>query len=224
MDPKPEIEITSCWSNLLCDRSAHSNATTCEYLGNKDDILLVHNIFSREECCTLIAESEKHGYGKTNYPKRYRGNLRLMTNDTSLADALWNRMKPYFPEELTEEGHRYKVLGLNTKWRLAKYFPGDRFGGHIDAFYEDTSKGVKTMFTVNIYMNEEFRGGETSFMLYPEGLGRRGTPVSTVDVQPRTGTALCFRQPPARRYMHEGKEVTTGYKYLFRSDVMYARV
>jgi len=38
---------------------------------------------------------------------------------------------------------------------------------------------------------------------------------------PRAGEALIFRQPPAAQYYHDGEELRSGVKYLFRTDVMY---
>ena len=32
-----------------------------------------------------------------------------------------------------------------------------------------------------------------------------------------------FRQPPGMDYLHDGEVVHSGYKYLFRTDVMYKR-
>ena len=45
---------------------------------------------------------------------------------------------------------RRRVLtGLNTHWRLSKYYPGDQFHSHVDAAYhqDDTHR---SMYTVNI--------------------------------------------------------------------------
>ena len=58
-----------------------------------------------------------------------------------------------------------------------------------------------------VYLNEGFAGGETRFHDYE------------VDVVPRTGMALLFQH----RVLHEGCVVTTGTKYVLRSDVMYRR-
>ena len=43
-------------------------------------------------------------------------------------------------------------------------------------------------------------------------------------VVPAAGRCLLFRQPPGRSYYHDGEEVGSGCKYLFRTDVMYRKV
>lgn len=161
----------------------------------------------------LLTEAERHGFGKTHYPKQYRGNLRLLTTDISLAAAVWERLRPLVPATLDIEGETWDACGLNECWRLAKYYPGDRFKGHCDAaFYR--SDGERSMFTVNIYMNEEMAGGSTRFYFTDHG-------APDYAVTPQTVLCLLFRQPPGQQYYHDGEELVSGLKYLFRSDVMY---
>ena len=236
---KPEIEISSEWGQLLTCTSSPPKVGTEPFVEGKEVFLLNH-VFSTDECELLIGEAEKHGFGTTNYPKLYRGNLRLMTFDLSLTSLVWTRIQSQIPIHVQEDGKAWESVGLNPKWRLAKYFPGDKFGGHIDATFCDYSTGFKSMFTVNIYMNEGFIGGETSFDFREMSHRNRKrenkdkkapttalTPQPAkleeriVDVVPRTGLALIFRQPPTQNYIHEGKELISGLKYLFRSDVMY---
>ena len=50
----------------------------------------------------------------------------------------------------------------------------------------------------------------------------RGAHVS-LQVRPTSGLCVVFRQPPSATLRHDGEEVRAGVKYLFRSDVMYAR-
>jgi hypothetical protein len=56
-----------------------------------------------------------------------------------------------------------------------------------------------------VYLNEAFEGRE----------------IELVDLGvcvPKTGLALCFRH----RYLHEGRAVRSGVKYVLRTDIMYA--
>lgn len=144
-------------------------------------------------------------------------------NDESFASAVWARLIDIIPPVVEEEGRTFQAVGLNPRWRLAKYVPGDVFKSHVDAFYEDMSQGFgrgqKSMYTVNIYMNEDFEGGNTAFAFQASQ-----SPVRVYDVVPKTGLCLLFRQPPKEHYSHEGKVVESGFKHLFRSDVMYRAV
>lgn len=218
-DLENEIEIADPWGHLLSKNGESACMTTYEVPIAGEEIYLIRNAFTAEECNALIAEAEKHGFGKTNYRKEYRGNLRLINVDQTLSDVLWERIKHYLPQQVTEDikfrgnykgTQTYKACGLNDHWRLAKYYPGDQFQSHVDVYFAD--KTAKSMYTVNIYMNGGFEGGETQFHL---GDSRK------YNVVPETGLALIFRQPHAKRYLHEGLMLKTGLKYLFRTDVMY---
>ncbi|HSG70719.1 MAG TPA: hypothetical protein VLA12_09915, partial [Planctomycetaceae bacterium] len=59
-----------------------------------------------------------------------------------------------------------------------------------------------------VYLNDDFEGGETNFIVEPE-----------VSIKPETGMGLMFQHP----LLHEGAEVTSGVKYVARTDLMYRR-
>jgi len=139
-----------------------------------------------------------------------------MTKDHKLAALVWSRIITFLPARIkAQDGSEWKASGLNERWRLAKYHPGDKFEPHIDAFFR-RSLNEKSMFTVNVYMNGNFEGGRTRFFdkNYEEIAAIKGEP----------GLCLIFRQPPEAQLVHDGEEVTAGVKYLYRTDVMYTRV
>eukprot|EP00930_Biecheleria_cincta_P087332 TRINITY_DN76579_c0_g1_i1.p1 TRINITY_DN76579_c0_g1~~TRINITY_DN76579_c0_g1_i1.p1 ORF type:complete len:259 (-),score=31.44 TRINITY_DN76579_c0_g1_i1:245-1021(-) len=208
-----EIEVKTEWGPLL--DASHPLPASRQF--DEHEIWLIDNLFSPDECSILLEKSELHGYGTTNYPKAYRGNLRLITTDTSLSEAVWRRLEPLVPPTLSCGGVIWDAVGLNECWRLAKYHPGDRFQGHCDASFS-RSRREQSMFTVNISMNEGFKGGSTRF--YLTDLSNRNPDVAIV---PQTGLCLLFRQPPGQQYYHDGDQLQSGLKYLFRSDVMYRR-
>lgn len=181
------------------------------------DVFLLTPCFDLEECKKIISASETLGFGRTNYPKLYRGNCRLITTDLALAEALWGRMRALVPSHLEEDGCTWDAVGLNECFRLSKYVDGDVFGSHIDTFYQRNSQ-EKSMYTVNIYLNgdDEFQRGRTRFYndqsLSPE-----------CSVTPAAGVGLIFRQPPSAHYSHDGEVVREGSKYLIRSDIMYRK-
>lgn len=210
-DPS-EIQVSTDWSELL---STGTGLHDCTVPIPAEEIRLISSLFTESECRILIDEAEKHGFGTTNYPKDYRGNLRLTAIDPALAAAVWERIQTFLPARLQENGREYEAVGLNDHWRLAKYLPGDQFSDHVDATFTHPTTQHKTMFTVNIYMNGGFEGGNTTFIMAD------GT---THDVVPEVGLCLLFRQPPSKRYLHAGKRLESGVKYLFRSDVVYRPV
>lgn len=184
----------------------------------------------------LNAAAEAVGFGKTNYPPQYRGNLRLLATDPGLAAKLWERLRPLVPGtievvdglggHLQQRHATWEACGLNEMFRLAKYYPGHRFGAHHDANYV-ANKDMQTLYTVNVYTNTVAPGcgGRTRF--YAEAANNKRKPHAKdcdLQVRPEAGLAVCFLQPPADLLLHDGEELTGGLKYLLRTDVMYRRV
>lgn len=218
----PEIQVETNWSGFVGHACEPQPRLETPMEGK--EIYFVHHVFTDDECAALLSKSEEYGYGYTNYPKRYRGNLRLITVDPEFTDAVWKRLQPFIPVNVTEKGVECKVVGLNDHWRLAKYFPGDRFASHVDGIYKDDKNNQKSMFTVNIYMNSGFSGGNTAFLFNTADDDEKSQENVVYEVIPQTGLCLLFRQPPEQYYLHEGLELTSGVKYLFRTDVMYTPV
>jgi len=182
-----------------------------------NEVFCLYNVFTEDECAKLVHASESTGYGKTSYPPQYRGNLRLMSFDDSLANVIFERIKDHLPETLTHCGAgTWRIHSMNTKFRLAKYYPGNKFDTHCDAAF-GPREDFRSFYTVNIYMNDDFTGGCTRF--YQDDLDKH-----CEAIQPIPGMALIFRQPPGESHYHDGEIVKSGIKYLLRTDVMYARV
>ena len=209
-----EVEVTADWRHLLADGP---EAACVERVLDLD--AFTQQVLAPAECEALVAEAERVGFGRTGYPKAYRGNLRLIATDAALAAALWGRIAPHIPATQTDEaGAQWDACGLNECFRLAKYFPGDEFGAHCDAAFK--RDGERSMYTVNIYLNGGFSGGATRFY---DGNGGRGSRAPIHSVQPTPGLACMFRQPPEQAYLHDGERLHTHVKYLLRTDVMYRR-
>lgn len=221
-----EIEVRTAWGPLLREepnvRVRPEESVEAAAYAAGATLLIVEKLFSSSECMRLIDAAEAIGFGKTNYPKQYRGNLRLITVDQSLAETVWLRLRPLVPLSIEFEGHTWHACGLNECWRLAKYLPGDRFGKHCDAWFERNEREC-SFYTVNVYMNTVPRehGGATRFFDSNQQRGQEDPP--TLSVQPEAGLSVVFRQPPGADLLHDGEELREGTKFLFRSDVMYRR-
>ena len=223
----PEKEIASNWAPLLTPDHVAGPATN-PIPGL--EVVLLRNLFTADECAALIQASEDAGYGYTNYPKKYRGNLRLLTKDIALTAALWARVRPFIPDTVTLGKTTWRACGLNELYRLAKYYPSDVFQEHTDANFERNSKEI-SMFTVNVYLNQDFAKGHTRFFREPtahdttrEQLLATSGGRMLYSTKPEAGAALIFRQPPGKYYLHDGEIVEEGIKYLLRTDVMYRLV
>ena len=79
--------------------------------------------------------------------------------------------------------------------------PGQRFRMHRDGRLQED--GRESRLTFLLYLNDGFVGGETTF--------------KTVAVSPARGSALLF----VHEHWHEGSALSSGVKYVLRSDVLY---
>lgn len=169
-------------------------------------LYLIEDFFSPQECDDLIIRSEQTGFeeaqvqvdGKQVMLKGIRNNSRILFTDVDLAKRIWNRFKPYAVEHFENR----IASGLNELFRIYKYEPDQHFKKHRDGSFV-RNETEASLFTLLIYLNDDFEGGETSFDRYT--------------VKPKRGTALVFYHP----LKHTGETVLSGVKYALRTDVMY---
>ena len=172
-------------------------------------VFTVADVLGHEECAHMRARIDE--LGPEDAPittargyvmnKNIRNNRRVIIDDVALARDLFERVRPHVPARLFDR----RVVGANERFRCYRYDPGQRFAPHFDGcFARDASE--RSELTFMVYLNEDFGGGTTRFHDYD------------IDVRPRTGQALLFQH----RLLHEGCVVTSGAKYVLRSDVMYS--
>lgn len=178
---------------------------------------LLYNVFTRDECEALIKSSEDCGYtealvniggGREMRIKGFRDSSRVLIDDRDFVQSLLKRIAPFVPVDFKDE----KLIGINERLRFLRYDPGDKFKPHYDGSYCRPNNKEETLITLQIYLNQNFTGGETSF-LDPDDLAKR------VPVKPVTGMILVFEH----RIFHEGSLVKKGRKYTIRTDVLYTR-
>ena len=171
------------------------------------EIFLVENFLSKEMCDHFIEKGEQVSFdeakvnidGRQVRVKGIRNNQRILFKDQLLADRIWKKIKPYV---ILNFG-TYQASGLNEMFRIYKYEEAQRFKMHRDGSYERNETEC-SFFSLLIYLNNDFEGGETHF---EEG----------VTITPNTGDALVFHHP----LRHEGKPILSGTKYVLRTDIMY---
>jgi predicted 2-oxoglutarate/Fe(II)-dependent dioxygenase YbiX len=111
----------------------------------------------------------------------------------------------------TYDGH--KLVYLNSHFRFSRYNTGGQFPIHYDGTNYDNDRhaefgSTKSVFTLNIFLNDDFEGGHTIFYHDPSHI--------RFDAEPKVGrAALFYAQQP-----HCGTKVLSPYKYLLRTDVM----
>ena len=170
-------------------------------------IFTIEHFLSATECLAYIKAGEEVGYEEatiTTYEgyyelnKEIRNNDRVIFDDENLAAFLFDRAKPFLPEDVED----WKLVGFNERFRFYRYGPGQYFKWHKDGCYSRNDKETSIL-TFLIYLNDDYQGGETSF--------------NWDAVQPKMGMALIF----PHRLTHQGSPVTSGVKYVLRTDVMY---
>ena len=106
------------WSGIF-DESLVPNTTKWKYDPTKRDEVekgkdaWTIEIFSPSECKKIIELCEIYGFEDCGYPKSYRSNTRLITNDQAFADKLYERIKDCCPKEYKADGAVWKICGLN---------------------------------------------------------------------------------------------------------------
>lgn len=170
------------------------------------DIFLIENFWPSHQCYDFIERTEKIGYEpatvETERGSRLvefiRNNNRVIYKDIALADQLWLSLKPYAP---VQRGNSV-AIGLNELFRFYRYELGQQFRKHRDNSYI-RNKDEASYFTFMIYLNDNFKGGETTF--------------NDLVIQPKQGSALLFNH-----YLeHAGSPLIEGKKYILRTDIMF---
>ena len=124
-----------------------------------------------------------------------------------------------------------EVNGLNKRLRCYKYDGGNVYRPHVDGAwpgsgvvdgkYQYDMYGDRwSKLTFILYLNEDFEGGATTFFTPSSQFGS----LDTTGVRPRMGSVLCFPHgDTAGSLVHEGSAVSSGTKYIARSDVLYKK-
>ena len=161
----------------------------------------IDDVYSPAECAAFIARIERHGPGLATDNPIYRDQDRLIVDDEQLAADLFRRLRPHLPERVGP----LRLVGLNSRLRMYRYAPGQRFAPHMDHWYRPDDRRI-TLHSVLVYFNDDFSGGETRFL----------EPIERTII-PRRGAALVFQH----KLRHEGCVVHSGRKYAMRSDLIY---
>ena len=171
-----------------------------------EQLFLIDDFLTQEECTDLILRSEQHGYeeakvqidGQQLMMKTIRNNTRILWKDEQLQAFIWERFLPF----AVQGSETCTVSGLNELFRFYKYESGQRFKKHRDGSFKRSDREF-SCYTLLIYLNDNFTGGETTF--------------EHCSVKPVMGRAVVF----LHELKHSGEPVTDGSKYVLRTDVMY---
>ena len=177
-----------------------------EYNYISDEICTVDEFFTPEECDAYIEHAESIGFDDAPIDtafgpvvrKDVRNNMRVMVEDQTRANNLWERIPDYIPHTIAD----CCVCGVNERLRFYRYDIGQQFDWHYDGYFQ-RENGERSRLTFMVYLNDDFEGGETAF--------------DGIRVKPRKGMALFF----LHQILHKRQPVVKGRKYVLRTDVMY---
>ena len=202
-----------------------------------NDILLLKNVLSPKECKCII-NSSKNKFDKIDkeYLATVRNSKRLLTLNENLSNVVWKRINNFIKEKYYENQVTPFGFGTEGEWspyyinecfRISEYNKGARFNIHRDACYVK-NEDIRSIYTIIIYLNDNFQGGETIFYKTNKKRQMCQTVQQEMDnneykikysYKPKQGEVLIFDHD----IIHEGIEVSNGNKYICRTDVVFER-
>lgn len=172
-----DSETQQCGANH--DPKQQSETTVEEVV---DGVFILHNVLSSNESNRILNVSLEMGY-QPDAPVNLGRNVRRNENcvwimNNNVNRAIFERVSHLLPNPIVFEGHSLGgPLGLNRRWRLYKYSPGDFFLQHTDGawpgsgevdgrYIHDMYEGeALSWITFLIYLNDDFEGGGTTIYL-----------------------------------------------------------
>ena len=183
---------------------------------------VITSLFSREECEELLNNDIKNAFQKaiSNYPTYYRNNDRWVVDDDTIANRLFEKVKPWLPAtietnaNIPSENGVWRLKELNNRLRFCKYSANQYFHRHLDGIHY-RAEHIQSKLTFMIYLNSatEFEGGRTLFYK------TKDTTEIWASYIPQQGDLIVFDH----NVWHEGEVLTSGEKFVLRSDILYAK-
>lgn len=84
-------------------------------------------------------------------------------------------------------------------------------GYHLDAFNSKDAAGPKSIITGTLYLNDEYEGGEISFLNEFDN--------TIISYKPKQGDLIVF--PSAKPFFHAAQKINNADKYLIRNFVLW---
>eukprot|EP01080_Neovahlkampfia_damariscottae_P006756 gene6756-10921_t len=201
---------------------------------SNNQLWTIEDLIPKEECSELIKYAEEQGFKTITETIKenkltaesledYRNlkDVQIRTSymcekfDSQFSTKIFNKIKNLFPDELSDGRKKVKC---DEVLRILKYKKGDFFRPHLDGSYDERDENMKkilgscyTMYTILIYLNDDYEGGETKFYnILKEG--------NHIKIEKKTGKSTIFN---INSTVHSGTEITSGVKYVLRTGIMY---
>ncbi|CAE7180002.1 hypothetical protein CFE70_006209 [Pyrenophora teres f. teres 0-1] len=206
-----------------------------------NQIVTIPNLWTPSLCKTYVSFLSSLPLtttpGKPKKGSAVRVNDRFQIDDAAFADKLWTgtALKRLVMGAAPSDQQRKElwggdVVGLNPNIRIYRYSSGQFFDQHYDESNNVTMPGcppvaARTTWTLLLYLTSPATGcigGETVF--YPDLPKKKSKvpPPEPIAVGLQVGLALLHRHG-ADCMLHEGREVTSGEKWVIRTDLCVRR-
>jgi prolyl 4-hydroxylase len=211
LEPEPVKLITKDKRKIV---DTYKGFKRMRHIYDEFELWELYNVLTAAECAKIIKISEEYGFkdskvfsnGKHEVDTKYR---------TSRTVWISNKRDPLMVR-ISELTHLLTELPIENQEHLqvAKYEEGGRFVPHFDVCTDNSetceknNKGAgQRIATLIMYLNDEFKGGETSF------------PNIGLSIQPKRGKAILFWSTDKYERIHEeaehqGMPVLEGQKYI----------
>eukprot|EP00804_Cyclotella_cryptica_P029325 CCRYP_018034-RC/>CCRYP_018034-RC protein AED:0.08 eAED:0.08 QI:753/0.75/0.6/1/0.5/0.2/5/0/609 len=188
--------------------------------------VMISDALSPEECAELIQRAKDQSYDDVlirqdgmKASQHVAKCSRAIVKDFDLAEELFQRIMDAL-ENIPELAEKFvdapwmkkkvdtplRATGVNDNLHFLRFGVGESIAPLRDS---TVTRGNETScVTMHVYLNDNFKGGVTSFK------GDR----RYFDIKPKMGSILIFDQD----LRHEECEVTKGKRYFMRTDVMYS--
>ncbi len=175
---------------------------------------VVSNLFSKDDCKSIINKYNAFQSANEKYPTYYRNNERQEIIDDTFAEILLTKCIQYIPNEIKLQDESWELQEINPKIRLCRYLKNQYFHRHLDGVHYK-SEQEQSFLTFMIYLNDssDFIGGKTLF--YKTKYAKK----VWVNYQPKIGDIIIFDHS----IWHEGERLLKGEKYVLRSDIIYKK-
>ncbi len=193
-------------------------------------------VLSPQECQRLIELSEGLGYlpdAAVSLPRHIRHNDNVVwVTDTDTDGLIWQRVAPLCARDLDIFGGK-RPLGLNARFRFYRYGEGDYFRPHTDGSWPGSRvidgelvtnayPDRYSLMTFLVFLNDDFEGGATRFMVPLDPAAGRGGAHREVDVRTPAGSVLCFPHGLHPLHcVHSSEPIRRGVKYIIRTDLLF---
>lgn len=197
------------------------------------------NVLSADECARLRTLTETLGYlpdAAVSLPRSVRHNDNVVwITDEKTDGIIWQRVSTLANQDLEIFGPQ-QALGLNARFRFYRYGPGDFFKPHSDGSWPGSRiidgelvanayPDRYSLMTFLIFLNDDFEGGATRFLVnanQPGQPARQGSPVQAVDIRTPAGGVLCFPHGMHPLHcIHSSEPIERGVKYIIRTDMLF---